>query len=150
MTVVSDEGALVLRVCCQISFWWPLVVAGDLGKCLRTNSGVNPGNVAKNPLVIASIHVFGTGLHDDWWWYFARLTFVLIAYTLLLVCTWFGDVFGCMVSFGFIGVRYRPVVRSRVPTMSTVLVLLIASTFVKYDAVACVTQLANGEKRAVR
>ena len=52
MTVVSDKGALVLCVCCRISFWWPLVVAGDLGKCLRTNSGVNHGNVAKNPLVI--------------------------------------------------------------------------------------------------
>ena len=66
ISVAGDEGALVLRVCWRISFWCPLVVAGDLGRCFRTNSGVNPGNVAKNPLEIASVQVWGTGLHADW------------------------------------------------------------------------------------
>ena len=39
----------------------PLVVASDLGRCLRTSCNDSPGHVVKLPLSIAAHHVDETG-----------------------------------------------------------------------------------------
>ena len=61
----AGGGWLVLevdRMPCFTSRIWPLVVAGDWGRCFRMSSAVRPGHVANLPASMASIQVDLTGL----------------------------------------------------------------------------------------
>ena len=46
---------------------WPLAVAMELARCLRTSVEVRPGQVVKNPESIALIQVLGTGEKAALW-----------------------------------------------------------------------------------
>ena len=58
---------LVDLMCCLTSHMWPLDMAIDLGRCLRTRLDVSPGHVVKRLVLMALIHVEGTGLNEYLW-----------------------------------------------------------------------------------
>ena len=55
----------------------PLVVANDLGRCLRTNCDDSPGHVVKLPLSIAAQNVDGTGDPTVWCKYLIASLFMV-------------------------------------------------------------------------
>ena len=54
---------------------WTLAVARDLGRFLRTKSEVSPGQVAKNPELMACVQVLTTGLKAARCRYWTRSAF---------------------------------------------------------------------------
>ncbi len=67
----GEEGlvlvVLVERTFLQSCLRWPLAVARDLGRCLRTKSEVRPGHVEKKPALMACVQVQVTGLKQVHW-----------------------------------------------------------------------------------
>ena len=57
--VVGDRD--VERMPLRICFWWPLAVATDGARCLRTRVELKAGHVWKKPASIALHHVSGWG-----------------------------------------------------------------------------------------
>ena len=68
---------------CFICLRCPLMVEVKLGRCFRTMLAVNPGQVVKNPAVIALIKVNGTGLYAAMCRYITMSFFLFSLYTLL-------------------------------------------------------------------
>ena len=50
-----------------VFFMWPFAVALESGRYRRTASAVRPGHDANWLLLIAMIHVDGSGLNAHWW-----------------------------------------------------------------------------------
>ena len=67
MDVGVVVGLEVERMPFLICFWWPLAVAREGARCLRTRAEVRPGHVWKNPASIALHHVSGVGLKAAAW-----------------------------------------------------------------------------------
>ena len=65
----AGEVGLVERWLMRAVCRWPLEVAMIFGKCARTSLLVRPGHVLKNPVLMAAIHVLGTGLNHALWRY---------------------------------------------------------------------------------
>ena len=62
MLDVGVELVFVPRMSWRVYRIWPLVIAGNSGRCFATKSGVSSGHDWKTPARIESIHVECTGL----------------------------------------------------------------------------------------
>ena len=49
-----------------VSLWWPNNVSGCVFRYFAFCFAVNPGHIVKKPLLMALIHVMGTGFHISW------------------------------------------------------------------------------------
>ena len=52
------------------------MVGIDLGKCFQTVAESRPGNVVRNPVLIAFVHVLVVGLHEARWRYVIKSVLV--------------------------------------------------------------------------
>ena len=100
---------LVERSPCRSSLRWPLAVAIDFGKCLRTMAEVRPGHVQKNPLSIAAHHVVTVGLNAAACRKVISSRFVCMLYALFAVCVLLVCRVCIVVDCGVIGMSHNPV-----------------------------------------
>ena len=90
----GGRGTSVMLV--DLVFWycwrrWPRAVLTEGGRCFVMSLVVRPGQVEKNPALIALIHVVITGQKHIWWYQISRFCFV----SNVDIWTLLADVSGC-------------------------------------------------------
>ena len=90
----GGRGTSLMRV--DLVFWycwrrWPRAVLTEGGRCFVMSLVVRPGQVEKNPALIALIHVVITGQKHILWYQIARFCFV----SNVEIWTLLADVSGC-------------------------------------------------------